>query len=492
MRDSDRNANENQRDKQGNDAQSDGVSRRSFLTTSGALGAAAAIGPWFIPGLARAQSKTLKILQWSHFVPSYDEWFDKFAAQWGEDNGIKVTVDHISIADLVTATSSELAAGSGHDLIELGPQASQFAPSVVDMSDLNQEIQGKFGAALPFAERCSYSPVTKNWFSFMHGWTIDPGDYRKSLWEKAGMGGGPKTWEDVLTVGAKIRDNQGVPAGLGMSQEYDSNMAARAVLWSWGGAVQNEYGEVVLDQGTFYKRAVDAVKWLKDLQSKAMTPAVFSWNAASNNQALLAGRASFILNSVSAYRSAQASKPDIAKDVFFTEALPGPFGARWGNVHVMYNYIMPQFSKANEDAGKSFLKHLVNNYDLAMYYSKLYNSPGYFQTPVPSGDRSYPGVSGAETMGDLADAWLTDDPFRLEGEAKGKLIPLKTALLWTTNIGHPGYANPAMSELFSVFTLPNMIARVARGEASAEDSVKRAAKEVNEVVAKWRERGLVR
>ena len=36
-----------------------------------------------IPGRARAQQKTLKIIQWSHFVPAYDKWFDgEFCKQW--------------------------------------------------------------------------------------------------------------------------------------------------------------------------------------------------------------------------------------------------------------------------------------------------------------------------------------------------------------------------------------------------------------------------
>jgi hypothetical protein len=37
----------------------------------------------------------LQILQWSHFVPRYDEWFDGFAAEWGSANGVNVTVDHL-------------------------------------------------------------------------------------------------------------------------------------------------------------------------------------------------------------------------------------------------------------------------------------------------------------------------------------------------------------------------------------------------------------
>src|SRR5207244_4157662 len=53
-----------------------GIDRREFVTTTTGAAAAVALGPtiW----LKRPQ-KTLKILQWSHFVPSYDVWFDKYA-----------------------------------------------------------------------------------------------------------------------------------------------------------------------------------------------------------------------------------------------------------------------------------------------------------------------------------------------------------------------------------------------------------------------------
>src|SRR3546814_284737 len=170
---------------------------------------------------------------------------------------------------------------------------------------------------------------------------------------------GPDRWRDVLDIGAQIRDKQGVQVGIGMSQELDSNMVARSIMWSWDTYIQDEWDNVVLDQGVFKRRAVEAVKYMVDLYHKTMTPAVFAWNAASNNQDLLAGKASYIVNSISAYRSAQQSKPDIAKDVFFTGPLAGPNGTRWANVHVLYNYIIPKFAKAREDTAKQFIKHLV-------------------------------------------------------------------------------------------------------------------------------------
>jgi len=61
-----------------------GVSRRDFIKIAGTGGmAAGALGPAFLfPERAAAQQKTLKILQWSHFVPAYDQWFNNtFAKQ---------------------------------------------------------------------------------------------------------------------------------------------------------------------------------------------------------------------------------------------------------------------------------------------------------------------------------------------------------------------------------------------------------------------------
>lgn len=467
------------------------VSRRRVLQIMGFAGLATISAPWLRPRTAYAADKTLRILQWSHFVPTYDAWFDRFAQEWGEENGVQVSVDHINIGDLVTTTTSELSAGSGHDIIELGPEAAQFMPNVLDMADINQEATKQFGDVFKVIPRVSYNPVADTWYSFCHGWTIDCGDYRGSLWEAAGMKNGPDTWQELLETGEKIRQEQGVQVGIGMSQELDSNMVARSILWSWGATVQDEDDNVILGQGENRERAIDAVKYMADLYHRAMTPAVFAWNAASNNQDLIAGKASYIVNSISAYRSAQESKPDIAKDVFFTGPLAGPRGDRWANVHVLYNYIIPKFAQAREDIAKQFMLHLASNYDQAIYHSKLYNSPSYFNTPIPQNSRDYPAVENAKTLKDLTDAWFANDPFRLDDEAEGKLASLATATEWTTNLGHPGYSNPAVGEIFNTFILPNMMAKAARGDLSPEKAVDEAAQHIEQVYAQWRQRGLI-
>ena len=68
--------------------------------------------------------------------------------------------------------------------------------------------------------------------------------------------------------------------------------------------------------------------------------------------------------------------------------------------------------------------------------------------------------SSSPKLGD----WLDDDPFG--SKPANKLAVLKDALDWSTNVGHRGYANTAIGEVFGTFIIPNMYARAARGRAT--------------------------
>ena len=78
-----------------------GLTRRQLAKLAGA-GALVAGGPAFLfPDRARAAGKTLKIIQWSHFVPAWDTWFNgTYTKEWGQKNNTKVIVDNINLVDL--------------------------------------------------------------------------------------------------------------------------------------------------------------------------------------------------------------------------------------------------------------------------------------------------------------------------------------------------------------------------------------------------------
>src|SRR5437667_10799701 len=109
-----------------------GMDRRQFVTTTGAAAAAVALGPTI---LIKRPQKTLKIIQWSHFVPAYDTWFDKYAKDWGKQKGVEVTVDHISLADLTTRANAEVAAQQGNDIFQFLSPPGAVDTQVIDMAD---------------------------------------------------------------------------------------------------------------------------------------------------------------------------------------------------------------------------------------------------------------------------------------------------------------------------------------------------------------------
>lgn len=418
----------------------------------------------------------LKVLQWSHFVPQYDKWFDPFAKAWGEANGVKVTVDHIALTDLPAKLTAVIGAGQGPSMVEMLFAPSAFVEGLHDLTDVNTEAQKRFGPQVETCQQSSYLPVKKIWYGFCHGWVPDPGDYNKELWSKVGYPNGPSTWAELLDGGKKVKEQLRVPLGIGLSPELDSRMAARALIWSYGGSVQDKNENVVINS----PEVIEAVKYMAQLYKETMTPEVFSWNAASNNQGLIAGELSYILNSISAYRTLQKIDPAAADKIFFTPALKGPRGHQRVSAHVWQIYVIPKYVKGAElQAAKDFLLHHTANYNQAVFNSELYNFPA-FKSTVP---QLYEGTKESPS-------WLDKDPFgsRPNDKLKETLI---VADNWTGWLGYPGPANPAIGEVFGTNILETMMARVARGETTAEQAVADAETQIKAIFKKWRDKGLV-
>src|SRR5258708_905880 len=122
----------------------DATSRREFLRRATSLaGLAACSGPFFLfPDRAEAGRKKLRILQWKHFVPGYDKWFDEvLAKEWGERHDTKVIVDHVDVEKLHYHAAAEAALRKGHDLVMFPSPPAAFEKDVID----HREILGRCG-----------------------------------------------------------------------------------------------------------------------------------------------------------------------------------------------------------------------------------------------------------------------------------------------------------------------------------------------------------
>ena len=447
-----------------NDKRKTRLSRRQFVQAAGAALAAGAL-----PGLActraagnragSAKRKTLRILQWSHFVPGYDRWFDEvYTKEWGAKNGTEVIVDHMTATEVNARGAAEAAARRGHDLFLFISPPAAYESQVIDHREIVEEVERRHGKMIPLAERSTMNLKTGSYFAFSDSYVPDPGNYRIDLWGEVGYPNGPDTWDDLRAGGRKIKQKFGNPVGLGLSQEIDSSMVVRGLLWSFGGVEQDEKGNVVLNS----KETVEALKFMRALYRETETAEVFTWDPASNNRMMLAGRASFIQNAISVTRTAEKDSPAMAKKIGLVPALKGPV-RRIAAEHVMNCYVIWKFA-ANIEGAKQFLVDLVGNFESVFRESEFYNFPCY-PTTVPN-------ISGL----------LAADP---KAEPAGKYSVLSSALDWSTNVGYPGYATAATDEVFNTFVLPTMFARVARGEITAEAAAAAGQKDVERIFRKW-------
>jgi len=142
---------------------------------------------------------TLRIAQWSHFVPAYDKWFDGvYTKRWGQANDTDVIVDHIGQADIPARAAAEVAAQSGHDLFWFLAPPAQYEDQVIDHAGIVKAITKKRGKMADVCRRSTYNPRTKKYFAFSDTYAPDPVHWRKDYWTQVGYPNGPTTWDVVL------------------------------------------------------------------------------------------------------------------------------------------------------------------------------------------------------------------------------------------------------------------------------------------------------
>jgi multiple sugar transport system substrate-binding protein len=442
-----------------------GISRRDLIKA--ATVGAVAIGTGLAePPLVRAQEKkkkTLRILQWNHFVPGYDKWFNgTYVKEWGNKNDTDVIVDNVGIPALNSTAAAEVAAKKGHDLFMFLSPRAVYEEDVIDHREIYEECQKKYGKPVELAIKSTFNPKTGRYFGFSDSYVPDPINYRGDLW--GGIGMVPDTWDDIRRGGKKIKDKTGIPVGIGQSPELDTAMAMRAVLYAHGASEQDAAGNLVLNS----KNTLEAVKYVKALYQETMTPEVLAWDPSSNNRAMIAGRSSVVLNAISITREAENKSLPISEKILLAKAAKGPV-RRLGLEHVMSVYVIWRFAE-NISGAKKFLVDYVGNFHRAFEASEFYNFPCW-PKQVP----------------DLAKMLAADT----KGKPAGKYTVLADALDWATNVGYPGYANAGIDEVFSTWVINTMFAQASTGAASPEDAIKEAEAKCKQIWAKWKERRLL-
>ena len=252
------------------------VSRRSFLKVAG-VGTAGSLLAMLDARQAPAQLKgtALRILTWSHFVPAYDVWQDDFVKKWGEQNGVRVRIDHMPHLELPARFAAEFAAGAGHDLMYFAGQilTGQYYKNLVDVSDVAEALGKKYGGWMESSKSCAQ--VAGRWYGIPDFFVTIPVLWRKDLFDSVGLGA-PNTWEDLRRAARLLRP-KGHPTGMQFSHCNDANHNWRTVMYCFGAKETDPSGQnVAIDS----RETREALRFAKAMFDEGMTPEVFSWDDA--------------------------------------------------------------------------------------------------------------------------------------------------------------------------------------------------------------------
>jgi multiple sugar transport system substrate-binding protein len=434
------------------------ISRRRLL--GAALGTAIA-APTVLTGRAHAQERTLRILQWKHFVPSFNRWFvNDYVKEWSDRNDTKVIVEFAGGGELDSRARAEAAAQRGHDLVQLISPASVYEDDVIDHREIYEECAGLGGKAAEFAVRSTYNPKTGKYFAFLSSFQPAVISYRKDLWDAVRIA--PDSWEHVLAGGRRIKLRHGSPVGFSLAPEDNGESTMRAIMYCFGSSEQDASGNPALKS----KATLEVLKYVKALYAEAMTKETLGWDASSNNRFMLQGEGCLTLDTISIPRASDSLKLPFAQDLRLGQVPEGP-ADRLAPAFGFHPQIIWRFAD-NIEGAKRFLVDYVAS------FQKAFLASGFQNMPV------YPGlVPNLATL-------VGNDP---SANPPDKYALLADVPAHTTNVGHPGHTNGAIGEIWYRGVVPTMCARAASGDLTPDDALDQADQELRRIFKTWKERG---
>jgi multiple sugar transport system substrate-binding protein len=418
------------------------VSRRTFVRSTAGLAGILAAGR----APAAWAAREISLLTAVNYAPTSDTKLDELAKRFTKLTGINVRVDHIQSVQMPAKLSAELMAKSGHDVMSLEMHYPWlFAPGLVDVSDLANDLAKKHGEWYPFLRE--HAHVRGQWLGIPYLYTSFPGSHRIDLFEKVGEKA-PDTWDDLLRAGRKLK-KLGHPVGFAISQTTDSVSTLYSILWCFGAKDVAADGKTIAINSKETEAAVD---YVKALYNDAMDPVVLSWDNAGNNQFLNSGQGSWIHNPISHYVVAKERKMPVAEQTGFHPSPAGPAGRH--TVGVPRSLGLWKFSK-NLEPAREFLRWF---FEPAQYHEWIMSGDNY----------NHP------TWRDMESHRVWDlDP---------KYKPLKTMVQYSHLYGWPAPPDEKLQVVTNSYIVPNMFAKVVTNASSPKDAIRWAETEIRRAV----------
>lgn len=388
----------------------------------------------------------IKLLQWLSFVPEMDQVFIKQLNEWGQKNGYKVTVDRISLNDMIAKLAAEVQAGAGHDVFQTWfNQTLLYPDAFIDVSKEAEALGKKFGGYYEQME--NHAKIDGVWRAIPYAFVPGTQNYRVSWFKEAGYDKFPDTIDEYTEAAKKLHAAKH-PVGQALGHAIgDATTFWYPILWAFGGKEVEKDGKTVALNSPETQKALE---WAQEF-FKYNVPGVLSWDDSSNNRAFLANQISATLNGASIYFAAKKSAPKIADDMNHALMPKGTAGRFSYHTHLQHGIF--KWSKV-QDAAKEMIMWAMQP---EQYSPWLQTGNGFDAGPLHFYDN---------------DPVWSKDP---------KVVAFKDILQFSKWAGYPGPASARAAEVQANYMIVDMFAKVASGEYSPKESMDWASKQLEGV-----------
>lgn len=391
---------------------------------------------------------TLRVLRPAKFVEPDEVLFRANTKKFTDQTGIDVRVDFVSWEDLRPQTAVAGNTGAGPDIIiGFGSDPQIYADKLVPVTDLAEYLGTKYGGWYELGSLYGRKWNTKEWLAIPMGGSGGASVYRTSWLKEVGYDKIPNDLAGFLDMAKKLKAANH-PVGFALGHAVgDGNGFANWLLWSHGAALTDEKGKVSLDT----KETIEALKYARELYPQ-MIQGTLSWGDPSNNKAFVSGDISLTFNGVSIYFACKNSQDpklqEISADI--NHQLP-PFGVakRQPQSALVVNAMVFKHTKY-PNAAKEYLRFMM---EAPQYGPWLAGCLGYWSNSL----KNYAKM-----------AFWDADP---------KLKPYLGSMDTPYYDGYHGPITAASSAVAANYTLVDMFASVASGNATPEAAVKQAARQ---------------
>jgi multiple sugar transport system substrate-binding protein len=424
--------------------------RRDFLMTTATVGASTAIGGNALaagPAALRytpEKNAKLRVLRWKRFVQGDEDLWIANTKKFTQLTGVDVRIDNEGWEDVRPKAAVAANIGSGPDII-IGwfDDPHQYPDKLNDLSDLANYLGNKYGGWYDVCKK--YGMKNGKWIALPLGIVGNAIVYRESHVKAAGFDGIPKDTPGFLKLCQALKAKN-TPCGFALGKAVgDGNNWAHWLLWSHGGKLVDEKGNVVVNS----PETIAALEYAKELY-QTFVPGTLSWQDPSNNKAFIDGQISMTANGISVYYSAkQSTDPriqEMAKDIQHARFPIGPVGKP---TELMQITQMMQFKYSKfPNAAKAYLQFMM---EAEQYNPWMQAAIGYVSQPLRAYEKN--------------PIWTVDPKHTVYRDGGSIML----------DNGHAGPLGLASAAAMADYIVLDMVAEAASGSKTPKEAAARAA-----------------